>query len=1530
MKIYRFLACICLCFIQFQTFSQELITNGNFETGNLTAWTSSITGDQILVVNDGSYTSTTSCFNYLNPTNSQPPIDGNYSLLFDMFGGGTNEVTNTVTLPSTLNNLILSFEVEYGREENVSAIEVELLDNSSTLIEKVYTSFDNDAETQLPTQCISLNLSNSLASYAGQNISIRIALNMGEACIPTQIDNVSLMNTADYDWVNGQSAFRVIGQADFTTGIPNAGGSVSNNAFTFANDIAIDHVNNKMYVSDYSNHRVLRFAYPPSSNQPNAEAVFGQVDFTSSTSDDGANGMDEPAGICVDPLGNLWVADSENHRILRFDDAANKSSGADADGVLGQVDFTSSTSGTTAAKFDAPFDVFVDRNNILWLADRSNNRILRFDDAANKADGADADGVLGQFGFTSDSDGTNSDEIFGPISVYVDVNENLWVADSDNNRILRFDDAANKANGADADGVLGQSSFTDNTPGTTASKFTLPTGVTGDAQGNIYTVDAINNRLLIFMNASNDPSVSSASFVLGQLDFTSSSAATTANGLGIGFFAQAFFDTKEKVLWLSDASNNRVLGYNPAQQGADYFVKTDGNDANDGQSWASAFATVQKAIETAQEGETIWVAQGTYYPTKDQNGNSTLSKNLTFYIEKDLNIYGGFNGDELVLSQRVLDFENNASILSGDIGIQGDASDNSYHVVFTAALSSGFFFDGFIIQEGNGNSGSIINKRGGGWYNDGGNNGSSTRISNCIFFNNTAESGGAMHNNGSNGGEVNATYVNCQFIGNQNTGSFREGGAVLISTSTASNTSDISFENCVFSGNGGPNTEGGAIGFRSSSNASPTLVISNCSFANNEASDGTSLYVRATTNTSVEVRNSIVWSGEEFDEENTFIDEIAGENLSGNPITVSYSIYNGASIDGILTFPMGVVDGGNNIGENPLYVDDDGADELVGTLDDNLLTSVFSPSYDNGNSSFVSTSEDLAGNKRIDGTAVDMGAYELACRPIFVDADATSGNNDGSSWANAFLLLEDAIDTISNCNTKVIWVAEGTYYPTEICGGLDPRNKSFCFFSDIEVYGGFNATENSLTARDLSAKYETILSGDIGVQGDDSDNAYTVVRTRTKNVRIDGFTITKGNNNSSFPRSGGLIAGFKSAEFNNHIYSNCTFKENSGGQGGAFYNQTVPDEGGFQEGIIDLINCVFYDNESTEGGAGAYIRAAASGILTMNIVNCTFNGNTDTGNPQNADAIQIIPDNPGSFITNIQNTILWNEGTPLVNETGTNTTTTLTNSILKDGTEDDNVLIPANVTDGGNNGDGNPIFVRPSVCDFRLGNCSPAINFGNNTFINGTSIDAVGNLRIFDNTVDAGALEAQVTIDRLDVNTIVSADSIIQGVDSIITIAMVDILASDTIIFEATEIVLLTAGFHAQSGSDFTARINDCDAENSSATPVVEVRPEEETATNTIHNQVSSTQEIHELQVGVFPNPFSSETTIKLHLAKASRLELIITDMNGQIVHQQQYLNAQSGWQQYQFNASHLPNGMYFLHIRNAEQQVVKQLVVQK
>jgi len=83
----------------------------------------------------------------------------------------------------------------------------------------------------------------------------------------------------------------------------------------------------------------------------------------------------------VDSAGRLWVADFFNNRVLRFDGAADKANGANADGVLGQPNFTSNGAATTASGMNSPGGLAIDTAGHLWVADNLNSRVLRFDGA---------------------------------------------------------------------------------------------------------------------------------------------------------------------------------------------------------------------------------------------------------------------------------------------------------------------------------------------------------------------------------------------------------------------------------------------------------------------------------------------------------------------------------------------------------------------------------------------------------------------------------------------------------------------------------------------------------------------------------------------------------------------------------------------------------------------------------------------------------------------------------------------------------------------------------------------------------------------------------------------------------------------------------------------------------------------------------------------------------------------------------------------------------------------------------------------
>lgn len=271
--------------------------------------------------------------------------------------------------------------------------------------------------------------------------------------------------------------------------------------------MAIDPVSGKLFVTDSTRHRVLRFASVAAlASGAAAEAVFGQSNYTGSAPGTTPTSMNRPNGVAVDHFGNLYVADHLNNRVLRFGDASQRFSGASADTVLGQHDFytgsvqTPGPVSTNAANFCACGPA-----GELYVS--TGQRIRRFDNARLKYHGAPADGVLGSPDFTS----TVPDEIngytFTPFGMAVDETGRLWVSDAYHHRVLRWENAAAKLNGAHADGVLGQVGFTTAVNHGSASDGFDLAYLAAQPGGRLWVSDPAHHRVLRWEHAASRPPV---------------------------------------------------------------------------------------------------------------------------------------------------------------------------------------------------------------------------------------------------------------------------------------------------------------------------------------------------------------------------------------------------------------------------------------------------------------------------------------------------------------------------------------------------------------------------------------------------------------------------------------------------------------------------------------------------------------------------------------------------------------------------------------------------------------------------------------------------------------------------------------------------------------------------------------------------------------------------------------------------------------------------------------------------------------
>ena len=255
----------------------------------------------------------------------------------------------------------------------------------------------------------------------------------------------------------------------------------------------------------------------------------------------------------------------------------------------------------------------------------------------------------------------------------------------------------------------------------------------------------------------------------------------------------------------------------------------------------------------------------------------------------------------------------------------------------------------------------------------------------------------------------------------------------------------------------------------------------------------------------------------------------------------------------------------------------------------------------------------------------------------FVDGNAV-GQNNGQSWADAFLDLHDALALALSGDE--IWVAQGEYFPS----GTADRSARFQLTSGAKLYGSFAGTEMLIEERKLDQN-PSILSGDIGLVGDSLDNSYTILHLANPELGtwVDGFTFRYGQaddpalSNSQAGTSGAaiFIDGTNSIAYPN--IQNCVFEHNTArSNGGAIYvegggtgsvaptfkncrfyqNRSFLGSGGgvyrnggsWLERPKDIEHCQFIENGAARSGGGLYLNDSERSD-TANIVGCQFQGN---------------------------------------------------------------------------------------------------------------------------------------------------------------------------------------------------------------------------------------------------------------------------------------------------------------------------------
>ena len=619
----------------------------------------------------------------------------------------------------------------------------------------------------------------------------------------------------------------------------------------------------------------------------------------------------------------------------------------------------------------------------------------------------------------------------------------------------------------------------------------------------------------------------------------------------------------------------------------------------DGSDWANAMGLQAALAASTMAGDQVWIAAGTYLPHE-------TDRTATFRIPAGVLVYGGFAGNEAALADRM----GGATILLGDLAdndiarpaatadqtiYEARRNDNSYTVVTIAGAD--VTLNGLTITAGEGGTdldgaGPMTILGGAGLYASA--TATNALLVDCTFTGNKSEfGGGGAYFDGS------ATLMGCTFIDNR-TKIGDGGGAHFVREAT--------LINCTFTDNCVKIGDGGGVGFSSGG------TVINSTFYNNTANNRAgAIFVRFNRPNPFTLQNSILMGnttttvGKQVfvnNEETTDVVVVQHNLIAGG-------VGDAASGAGLVYQNAGSM----NIMENNTIDEPDAAVVFVSTMVGGayfLRLASGSPAVNAGNNDYVNNATppitiDAAGDARIQGGAVNLGAYESAPRGSIIlrVAETATGDESGSTWANAMTL--QAALAAETLRGDQIWIAQGIYKPH----ATDQR-ATFRIPEGVLVYGGFAGTEDDTfdpvtTARMGAA---TLLLGDLldddiprPEEGGDmaaydasrDDNSRTVVTIAGANVVLDGLTIQDGEGGTLVEgvfgdfeyRGGGLYSCFANTSLNA-----CVFTGNSAEEGGG---------AAFSEPST-LTDCTFTDNSASLGGGALFSEPST-------LTGCTFTGN---------------------------------------------------------------------------------------------------------------------------------------------------------------------------------------------------------------------------------------------------------------------------------------------------------------------------------
>ncbi len=720
------------------------------------------------------------------------------------------------------------------------------------------------------------------------------------------------------------------------------------------------------------------------------------------------------------------------------------------------------------------------------------------------------------------------------------------------------------------------------------------------------------------------------------------------------------------------------------------YVATTGDDVTGNGTAANPYWSIQKGLDTAKTGTTVIVQDGTYA--------SAANRNLEFA------------GKEILLK---------SSGGAANCIIDCESSGRGFY--FHSGETSNSVVNGFTIQSGSASDGAGVyctgssptitrcviwngTTSGGSGYGGGGiscRDNSNPTITDCTVNNNTGNDSGGGIACWSNS---NPQIVNCAILSNYATAN---GGGIFCSQSSPTITNCLIADNAANAGSGG----GGILCGESSP------VLTNCTIANNQTNLNDGGGINCQNSAAPVLYNTIIWGN---DAPSTG-DEIYTDGTSN--VTLDSCDYLNKTGD-----VNGTVSTFNCTNEDPEF-------RSPGAPSYDYRLKCGSLCFDRGDNSVITWSDDLDGNARIMGRAVDIGAYEL--NVIRVPSDQSTiqeGINSSNDW-DVILVADGRYTGVGNrdIDMRGYLIAVRSEFGPEGCvvdcqGSPSTNARGFYFaagessdtvLEGIKIVNGYVEEGGTLPG-----------TGGGGIYCDDSSP--TIRRCIIEDCQVLGTNSTFG-----YGCGGGICCTSTSHPVIMHCQISWNYAQTRGG--GIFCHCSLP--GG---DILKIFNCLITNNTGEEDAGGIFIWGnTAPNLCYCDIYNCTITGN-DTLATGLAGGGGIFACANASI--KMTNSIVWNNYSAAAgNEDMMVYSTADSFNIICCDYDPTHVEDPGSVIAGSGNIALDPLFLNPADSEYHLHGGSPCIGTGENGYVSWNhDLDVIHSerrKRIWGSDVDMGCYE---------------------------------------------------------------------------------------------------------------------------------------------------------------------------------------------